>query len=241
MRRALLGIGAVLAVVVTMGALETHKPNIPRAGLQPAAAAGCGSSVEGFIVEPRVLPARAGEVVFRYHQPASKRGPMRVRVSRLPLPMRAGILTPSAFSPRALVGWQVFAYLPRAVETNAPVNVVFVMHGVNRDAEQEFRRSVPAGIEPRAALPEQHNVLLLVPEFSHALFPGRNAYNFGDVVEDEDPARRRPRERWAFSSIDGIFTALRTALHLNAQGFHLFGHSAGAQFVHRFVAFTNST
>ena len=78
---------------------------------------------------------------------------------------------------------QVFAYFPKAVETGGSTSVIFVMHGVKRDAEEEFRRTIPLGASEETLLPEEHNFVLLVPEFSAELFPKRNSYNFGNIFE----------------------------------------------------------
>lgn len=61
--------------------------------------------------------------------------------------------------------------------------MLFVLHGVKRDAEEEFRRIVPPGASREELLPEELEFVLLVPEFSTALFPGRNAFNFGGTFE----------------------------------------------------------
>jgi hypothetical protein len=57
------------------------------------------------------------------------------------------------------------------------------MHGVNRDAEAEFRRNVPLDHAKHNLRPEKHNFVLLVPEFSEELFPSRNNYNFGGIFQ----------------------------------------------------------
>ena len=54
--------------------------------------------------------------------------------------------------------------------------------------------------------------------------------------QDEDPSRPNPREVWSFTAIERIFRAVKSAARLNAAGYVLFGHSAGAQFVHRLLA-----
>ena len=78
---------------------------------------------------------------------------------------------------------QIFGYIPQAVGQGLPTPVVFVMHGVKREAEEEFRRSVPLHAQREELLPEKHAFVLLVPEFSQVQFPGRNGYNFGHVFE----------------------------------------------------------
>ena len=55
----------------------------------------------------------------------------------------------------------------------------------------------------------------------------------------EDPSHPNPREVWSFTAIERIFRAVKLAARLNAAGYMLFGHSAGAQFVHRLVAFAH--
>ena len=118
---------------------------------------GAPAAAAPFVV-PKSMPTGAGEVVFEFHDPASRRArPMRV-----------------------------FAYFPEAVQTGEPTNVLFVMHGVNRNADETFRRIVKANRNPldsHVLLPEKYNFVLLVPEFSKELFPGRNAYNFGNVFQ----------------------------------------------------------
>ena len=86
---------------------------------------------------------------------------------------------------------RVFAYFPEAVNTGKQTSVLFIMHGVHRNAEEMFHLIVPpdqgCSRDPLAnkhLLPELHNFVLLLPEFSDALFPARNAYNFGNVFRN---------------------------------------------------------
>ena len=72
---------------------------------------------------------------------------------------------------------RVFAYFPEAVNTGKQTSVLFIMHGVHRNAEEMFHRIVPpdqgCSRDPLAnkhLLPELHNFVLLLPEFSAALF-----------------------------------------------------------------------
>lgn len=108
--------------------------------------------------------------------------------------------------------------------------VVVVMHGVNRDADRyrdEWR-----------ALADQYGFLLIVPEFSQAKFPGDDGYNFGGMVDDKN--RPLPRERWSFNVVDRVFADVRRLSGAERQAYSLYGHSAGAQFAHRFLLFAAS-
>ncbi len=118
--------------------------------------------------------------------------------------------------------------------THAPENVgpatpiVIVMHGRGRDADRyrdEWRD-----------LAEQHGFILAVPEFDAERFPGANAYNHG-YFRDKQGALR-PRPQWSFSAIEPLFDDLKRRSGSQVEGYGLYGHSAGAQFVHRFVLLT---
>lgn len=117
----------------------------------------------------------------------------------------------------------VWYYVPPDAAADTPI--LFVMHGVNRNAD-DYRNSWL----PHA---EKYRVVLLAPEFSEKEFPGDEGYNLGGIVD----ARKRalPAEQWAFSFIEPIFDEVRTALGNRSEKYYLYGHSAGAQFVHRYL------
>jgi dienelactone hydrolase len=109
--------------------------------------------------------------------------------------------------------------------------VLIVMHGRGRDADRyrdQWQRQAEKG-----------NLLLLVPEFSNAKFPGRSSYNFGGVVTSRDVPR--PREAWVFPVIDRVFAEAKRRSGAQRTSYGLFGHSAGAQFVHRYLLLAEAT
>lgn len=108
--------------------------------------------------------------------------------------------------------------------------IVVVMHGVNRDADRYRDEWRP--------LADQHGFLLIVPEFSTAKFPGDAWYNFGGMVDAAGVPR--PREGWSFGVLDRVFADVRAATGATRQTYSLYGHSAGAQFVHRYLLFAPS-
>jgi poly(3-hydroxybutyrate) depolymerase len=116
--------------------------------------------------------------------------------------------------------------------------VVVVLHGVQRDADRyrdEWR-----------ALAERHAALLLVPEFGREKFPGTRWYNFGNLQDDAGAAT--PPEAWSFHAFDRVVAAAMRlagaaspgASGADRAGYVLYGHSAGAQFVHRFLLLTGA-
>ena len=129
-------------------------------------------------------------------------------------------------------GYPPLADHPVRVFYDAPADpstaeILIVMHGVGRNAE-EYRADWQHLLADR-------NVLVLVPEFSDADYPGSLSYNAGNVI-DED-GRPQPREQWSFNVIEALFDFVVRDVHSRAEDYALFGHSAGAQFVHRFVEF----
>lgn len=116
-------------------------------------------------------------------------------------------------------------YLARPVGLATDRPVVFVMHGAQRNAE-EYR-------DQWYTLAEEHDLLVVVPEFSEADFPGAEGYAFGNVHDAEGGVR--PRSNWALDAIEPIFDDVRRRFGMTAEGYSIYGHSAGAQFVHRFL------
>ena len=129
-------------------------------------------------------------------------------------------------------GYRPLADRPVRVFYDAPADpstaeILIVMHGVGRNAE-EYR----ADWEPLLA---DRNVIVVVPEFSDADYPGSASYNAGNLVDQD--GRPQPREQWTFNVIEALFDFVVRDVHSQAKDYALFGHSAGAQFVHRFVEF----
>jgi poly(3-hydroxybutyrate) depolymerase len=125
-------------------------------------------------------------------------------------------------------GWagppiNVWLYRPRSAGANAPV--FFVMHGVRRDADRYLREWGP--------LADANSAVLVVPEFSAEAFPGAASYNLGAALDAADAPR--PRAAWTYSAIEAVFDEIVAREQLSAERYLLYGHSAGGQFVHRYV------
>jgi hypothetical protein len=103
----------------------------------------------------------------------------------------------------------------------------FVMHGTTRTAESYRNTWVP--------LLATKNVLLITPEFSTTQFPGSRTYNQGSVLDSRGALR--PQEAWSFSMIEAVFDDVVKRVNSTQKDYTMFGHSAGGQFVERFVQF----
>lgn len=119
----------------------------------------------------------------------------------------------------------VWYHWPPGLPETAPI--VFVMHGVKRDADTYRDNWTPAA--------ERFGFLLLCPEFSRADYPNRSAYQLGNLVDGAGAPL--PRAGWTFGVIERLFDFVRETTG-NASGrYHIYGHSAGGQFVHRLALF----
>ncbi len=127
-------------------------------------------------------------------------------------------------------GWagpplRVWYRVPETVHPTTPV--LLVMHGMNRDADR-YR-------DQWLTLAERHGFILVVPEFDAARFPGSTAYNLGNVVDGK--GREESPERWSFAAVEPLFDHVRTLTGTRVDRYEMYGHSAGAQFVHRYLMF----
>jgi hypothetical protein len=118
----------------------------------------------------------------------------------------------------------VWYYNPGIIPTTP---VVFVMHGAERNG-QEYRNSW-------VEYAQKGRFLLLVPEFSKEIYPDSEQYNLGNMFSES--GAQIDRSEWTFTTIEKIFDQVKTVNQLEAKNYSIYGHSAGAQFVHRFVLF----
>ena len=80
--------------------------------------------------------------------------------------------------------------------------------------------------------------MVVVPEFSNEQFPGSSKYNLANMSKNSREFNKP--ETWNFFIIEELFSQLKKRFKLSNKRCSIFGHSAGAQFVHRFVMFGDS-
>lgn len=125
---------------------------------------------------------------------------------------------------------RVWYHIPEKSTVDSKILIVFT--GANRDA-MESRNAI-------VTLADQKNIMVFVPEFSDSLYPGADEYNMGNVfVNGDKPSAStlNPEEEWTFSLIDPLYEYVRIWTGHSSSGYDVFGHSAGGQFVHRFIYF----
>ena len=120
----------------------------------------------------------------------------------------------------------VWVYVPQGVNPGtAPI--MFMLHGAKRGAARY--------LSDWDQIADRHGFIVIAPEFDRRQFAGSNRYNNGHVFADD--GERNPTSEWTFSAIEPLFDTLLAALGSEQDGYTLFGHSAGSQFVHRFLYF----
>jgi hypothetical protein len=134
---------------------------------------------------------------------------------------------PAAGSRRTI---RVFFFRPRFPILDG--RIVFAMHGFDR-AAAAFRDAL---VEQA----QRSGVTVLVPEFDKEAFPDAYAYNYGNVKLSPPNTTVCPRELWTFGLIDRLFEQTRIAIGSDRASFGLFGLSAGAQYVLRYLALTEA-
>ncbi|MDR6302064.1 hypothetical protein [Mesonia maritima] len=132
------------------------------------------------------------------------------------------------YSPLTSKPINVFYHIPDGYATSMPI--LFVLHGAGRNAA-EYRN---AWIEEANA----KNIIIIAPEFSDENFPGGDQYNLGNVfVDGDNPSTQtlNNEAKWTFSLIEPIFNKVKSLIGNSSNKYDIYGHSAGAQFAHRFL------
>ena len=126
---------------------------------------------------------------------------------------------------------RVFYFRPPGFGSDLPI--VIALHGITREASQFRDWLVNAA--------RRFGFLVLVPEFDVEAFPNAHAYNYGNVKTSPPDNKVMPRQQWNFSVIDRLFDNVTATIGSNTDSFHLFGLSAGSQYVLRYLALNQAT
>jgi poly(3-hydroxybutyrate) depolymerase len=119
----------------------------------------------------------------------------------------------------------VHTYRPAAFSAGSPI--LLVIHGRKRNGG-EYRDFWIAEAERRG-------VLVVAPEFSDAQYPHPHEYNWGAMNRVDGSITSR--DEWLFPAIEAVFQDAHSRARSSRGRYFLFGHSAGAQVVHRHATF----
>jgi hypothetical protein len=113
---------------------------------------------------------------------------------------------------------------------SSATKIVVVMAGQQRDAD--------AYLDSWIEWASRNDYIALAPQFDEVHWPGSRGYMLGNVFKGEDGAGgETPESQWSFTVVEGIHQTVRNGFGISDKLYDLFGHSAGAQFVHRFLLF----
>ena len=117
----------------------------------------------------------------------------------------------------------VFVAKPNKI--NKLTRLVVVMHGRKRNAE-EYR-------DQWSDSAKDLNLLILVPEFSEQNFPQVWGFNYGNLKTNSlEPI---DKSLHAFSAIEPLANGALKRFRLKSDNWGIYGHVAGAHFVHRYI------
>lgn len=125
---------------------------------------------------------------------------------------------------------KVYYYRPETVTADTPVWII--AHGMGRNADDYRDYFVNAAKEQMA--------LVIAPQFKDSDWDGSTGYNLGNISTSQSNPNPIPEQDWSFSKIEPLFDYVVNTLEpeIQTEKYDMFGHSAGAQFVHRFLAWT---
>ena len=127
------------------------------------------------------------------------------------------------FSTASILDVPVFYITPEKI--NKDTRLVLVMHGRKRNAE-EYR-------DQWVDYAKELNLLVIVPEFSEEKFPGVHTYNYGNIFNVD--GQKQPIESRLFSLIEPLVKESLDRFKVRSDHWGIYGHGAGAHFVHRYV------
>jgi poly(3-hydroxybutyrate) depolymerase len=111
----------------------------------------------------------------------------------------------------------------------AAMSVQIVLHGASRNADEY--------LDAWKIKADKYGIIILAPEFSKKQFT-IGAYTHGLFVDSLN--RMNPPQQTLFALMDRMFAFAKAEFQWKHERYNIYGHSAGGQFVHRFLQFYHS-
>jgi poly(3-hydroxybutyrate) depolymerase len=129
--------------------------------------------------------------------------------------------------PRPGPARQIEVHLHKPLAFRPDMPILMVLHGRKRNGA-EYRDYFTVQSKRRG-------FVVVAPEFPEPQYAHPHTYNYGEMVDER--GLLLPRERWIFPVLGKVFEDARRRLGSTRERFFVFGHSAGAQLVHRMATF----
>jgi len=199
---------------------ETHWEYSGKNSLDGQTACNGGTGIEAYL-------ANLGGVFPLQYGSGNGSGPGNLML----LPDTTGSFT---FSPRSPINRPpvtVFYHIPAGDITTMPILMSF--HGSGRDGANHRDYWIN--------MANANGFMVIAPEFSSANYPGLgDNYLMANIFDDGDnpsPATFNSSNEWTFSILDPLFNYVKAAASNTQDKYSAWGHSGGAQFLHRFVTY----
>ena len=121
----------------------------------------------------------------------------------------------------------IYYHIPDGSIKNMPVQII--MHGMDRNGDK-YR-------DDWKDLADQYGFIVLAPQFSEDDF-SENAYQRGNVLNES--GEFVPQDSMTYPIISEVFHYFIDNSGSQATKYNIYGHSAGAQFVHRYLLFNKT-
>ena len=120
---------------------------------------------------------------------------------------------------------EILYITPNAI--NEDTEIIFVIHGNSRNADDYLSAWIP--------LVQNKNVIIAAPNFDKKNF----RYFFLLESAESNGTINERSDSYINTSISLFFNYFKSIFALNANTYKMFGHSAGAQFTHRYMLLSN--
>lgn len=115
----------------------------------------------------------------------------------------------------------VFYYLPKTIDNDT--KILFVVHGNTRNADDYLNTWI--------RLTKDKNIAIFAPHFKRSSFIGYNTLQ----MSTSNGKIRTNTDLYLNNSIDVLFEHIKSKFNFKNELYDIYGHSAGAQFVHRYL------
>lgn len=137
-----------------------------------------------------------------------------------------GVITYYCEEPMSHKSVDIQYYIPEGDVSKMPVQ--FVIHGMDRNGDN-YRDSW-------IDFADRYGCVVLVPTFDKDQFPER-AYQLGNIKDSEDAPEFNAQDTLTYKIIGQVFRFFVRNTASKAKTFNIYGHSAGGQFIHRYLIF----
>lgn len=145
-------------------------------------------------------------------------------------PVTAATRSDGSYSFKSAGNPDVKVFYSGPTKVDQKTRLLIVMAGRQRNAEEYL----DSWREWSAA----NNYVVIAPLFDKENWPEPLGYNFGNIASGKERDNTaNDKTKWSFKLVDDMFDDAAKRFTLGAKNYDVFGHSAGGQFVHRFMLF----